>query len=295
MTELQARARRLARFALPVLICGSAATLAAGEPICLTPAGGFIPCLTPDGQHVVYARSDGDETNIYVVAIAGGKPRRITKHGGDSPSVSPDGEWIAFVSRRTGLSKLYIIRLAGADERALSLERTWDTSPVWWPDGQSVVYATLSKKKRGIFRLGVTTGKSVQLHPRGSMPAISPDGKYLAFVETDRSANGQEIWLKELPDGTPRKLLGDAGTPQGGFFDPAWAPSGKHLFFATMRMQPSSDVGFVDVASRKKTMLTSDQLGNRWPRPSPNGSVLVFGSRRGTGKRLRVWRSRVPR
>jgi len=276
------------------MVSAAAAGVFCAEPFCLTPAGGFSPCPTPDGKHIVFARSDGAEVNVYIVSSAGGRPRRITKNGGDAPTVSPDGGWIAFVSRRTGLSKVYLIRPSGEDERVLNSEKTWDTGPTWWPDGKSVVYAALSKRKRGIFRTWVSTGESVQLHPTGSSPAVSPDGKLLAFVETDRTAHGREIWLKDLPNGSPRRLVGGLGTPQGGFFDPAWNASGKQVFFTTMRMQPSSDVGYVEVASGKKRMLTGDKLGNRWPRPAPDGAFIVFASRRGAGKRLRLWRMEVP-
>ena len=43
-------------------------------------------------------------------------------------------------------------------------------------------------------------------------PALSPDGKLVAFVRDSQSGVGQDLYVKELPDGQPRALTHDGRT-----------------------------------------------------------------------------------
>src|SRR5690606_39108681 len=72
---------------------------------------------------------------------------------------------------------------------------------------------------------------------RISEPAISPDGKWLAFVlrETDMAANRgrTDLFVLDLTQkgAEPRRIAADAASDSS----PRWSPDGQHLFFLSSR------------------------------------------------------------
>ena len=53
--------------------------------------------------------------------------------------------------------------------------------------------------------------------------AISPDGRWLAYQST--TAGADEVWLKEYPDGAPKRV-----STNGGRF-PVWSRDGRELYY----------------------------------------------------------------
>jgi serine/threonine protein kinase/Tol biopolymer transport system component len=58
-------------------------------------------------------------------------------------------------------------------------------------------------------------------------PAISSDGKILTFVRDDQSGVGQDLYVKELPDGQPRRLTDDGEIKSW----PTFTPDGSRIVF----------------------------------------------------------------
>ena len=71
---------------------------------------------------------------------------------------------------------------------------------------------------------------------RISDPQVSPDGRYVAFVQrdTDLAANGARttLWLLALAAGARPQQLTDPG---GGDSSPRWAPDSRTLYFLSTR------------------------------------------------------------
>jgi dipeptidyl aminopeptidase/acylaminoacyl peptidase len=93
----------------------------------------------------------------------------------------------------------------------------------------------------------VTTGLAGSAHAKGltvedmlamqriSEPAVSPDGKWVAYTvrDTDYEANRgrNDVWLSAVDGSTTRRLTTDPASDTS----PAWSPDGRWIYFASSR------------------------------------------------------------
>lgn len=110
-------------------------------------------------------------------------------------------------------------------------------------------------------------------------PALSPDGRYLAFVRADVSRLGNKverhIWLVDLAAkaGRPRQFTYGAKSD----FSPAWAPDSQTLAFVSTRAD-RPQIYLISVAGGEARPLTQMPNGATGPVWSPDGARLAFVS-----------------
>ncbi len=137
---------------------------------------------------------------------------------------------------------LALILCAGANaaKRAFTIEDLYRLRPVkdliLSPDGRTVIVTVTDRNlpkaqsSSHIWMIDATSGATRQLtfHEKGeSSPALSPDGKQLAFISArDGAAN---LFLLPLDGGEAHKLT-DIST---GAADPLWSPDGKWIAFSS--------------------------------------------------------------
>ena len=116
-----------------------------------------------------------------------------------------------------------------------------------------------------------------------SAPAVSPDGRMLAFGST-RSGEST-VWISDISGQNPMQLTTRQGRVSG---DPRWSPDGQWLAFES-REEGRADV-FVartDGSSvRQLTTHPADDLAVSWSR---DGAWVYFSSNR--GGRWDVWKT----
>lgn len=96
------------------------------------------PALSPDGKSVVYAKTTGTDTDLYLLRVGGRNAVRLTPDspGGDlQPAFSPDGDRIAFRSDRDG-GGVFLMAASGESVTRLT---NFGYSPAWSPDGSEIV------------------------------------------------------------------------------------------------------------------------------------------------------------
>ncbi|HEY5418950.1 MAG TPA: amidohydrolase family protein [Gemmatimonadaceae bacterium] len=216
--------------------------IAGGKATRITSGTGFDgqPRFSPDGKTIVFVSDRSGYENLWVIDVAGGEPRAITKDKDAqyvSPAWTPDGQYIVVSRTKTGILgsnyDLVMVNKDGGTGLQLTGPGTGDapsgppnplTPPPYnnylgadvSPDGR-YIYASI---KRGGFQynqmledrwqLGVydrNTGKTYLRTTNlggGMRPAISPDGKWLAYgsrvdagtgLRLRELASGDEIWL----------------------------------------------------------------------------------------------------
>lgn len=173
--------------------------------------GAFQPSLSPDGTWMAYVSSRDGDSEVYRARADGSRPQRLTAfHLEDlSPVVSPDGKWIVFISNREGRDRLFLVRPDGRGARRLhegpppaeagdaGVVEAAEAAPLWSPDSKHVVF--MRRAENGFWHLAradVATGAVTALTAGpwdDRQPAMSPDGRHLAFVST-RSGQPQ-VWL----------------------------------------------------------------------------------------------------
>ena len=188
-----------------------------------------------------------------------GEVSRLTNAQGSAmrPLISPDGKSMVYATRFETKTALRVRSLESNTERWLinnvtrddqESRATRDTFPGYdfMPDGKSLIVPLNGKIAKVDFATGQVTNipflvnVEAEIGPRVHFsykvddsptvkarliryPAISPDGKRVAFTAFNR------IYVKDLPGGKPVRLTNS----EDGEFMPAWSPDGGTIAYVT--------------------------------------------------------------
>jgi hypothetical protein len=137
------------------------------------------------------------------------------------PSISPDGGTLAFI----GLDRIIIYRSGGAMGVIPGPTPVHDVA--WFPDSERTVYSAGPSGGSQIFATvpGGTPEQLTRDSGDHTEPAISPDGKWLAF--TLARGGTRQVWIQNLGAGRPQAVTEGACNS----FSPAWEPDSRALIF----------------------------------------------------------------
>jgi eukaryotic-like serine/threonine-protein kinase len=194
------------------------------------------PALSPDGKKLAVAIYDAQgNSDIWVVDLARKTKSRITFGPSENshPVWWPDGKSVVFGSLREGTFHAYRKAADGTgnDEKLLETPGLSETPYSISPDGRYVAYGYLdpnSGRGSDIYALPVFGARKpfpiVNTQFNEAVPAISQDGKWLAYMSND---TGQfEVYIRPFPGGEGKWQVSTAGG-----FIPRWRGDGKELFF----------------------------------------------------------------
>ncbi len=250
--------------------------------------------FSPDGEHVAFSWTGAKQDNldIYVKTIGREPPLRLTRDPlPDSyPTWSPDGRWIAFLrSKRPEADAVLLVPAQGGPERQVAevcnLQGDLrDPLLAWTPDGRWLIVPDKSAPAEpyALILLSPDSGEKRRLTAPSSRslgdssPAVSPDGKILAF---SRCATIEvcDIHLLDLfPDSTAKGQPRRLSREQAAIASIMWLPGGRELLYVLGHgdlptLQRIEVVG----SARAKPVSSVTNIGYQ-VRISPRGDRLAY-------------------
>ena len=132
-----------------------------------------------------------------------------------NPRISPDGKKVAISVGVPGKSAIWISDASGQARTRLTFASKDSWCPVWSPDGNRIVFASIANKFADVYAKSVSGAGSEQLFCQTEFDKSpsdwSKDGKFIAFQRWDPVAKtNQDIWILSLTgDRKPFPFLRD--------------------------------------------------------------------------------------
>lgn len=277
------------------------------------PSGHVESVFPKQFNYMIHSFDVSPKSNNRILAVsgAGNKPERlvmllnngslydvISKNFVRNPSFSPDDGRIAYIAMEPINNKekdwfcdwyLNIINTDGSGDRQISKISSSNCKPSWFPDGKKLVVGSKDLK---IYILDINDGEEQQIISFGTCPAISNNGKWIAYLSNDVSektrkkiiqhakiteteyeniqeAKGKRqeeiseielyfikhcIYLYNIETGVTKKLSKELWVEQS----PIWSPDDKYLLFNT-REYVANEIYIINIETGEKERISSEK------------------------------------
>ncbi len=185
------------------------------------------PAISPDGRFAAFYLSDGGPFSVWLHDLQRDLRTRFTLTDAQQsqPRFSPDGQRLAYFSDELGHGAIFVKPVTGGGEPEVLMDPGETVNCQGWsPDGR---YFLNSDNFYNIFALDLETGETMALLDSEffeTTPAVSPDGRWLAYASNESGRN--EVYVSPFPS-----MSGKQQVSREGGVEPVWNPDGSSIFF----------------------------------------------------------------
>jgi Tol biopolymer transport system component len=193
---------------------------------------------TPDSR-ITYTSISAGNYDVWIMQPDGSGQKQLTSAIAGSiyqshiyQRVSADGRYILFTSGRvTGVLHIWRMDVNGGNLKQLT-NGAGEAFAELTPDSRWVLYSELSRK--GISKVSIEGDQTTQLSGKGDgRPAISPDGKLIAFRYQPQSNATYKIGITSIDGGPIVKTLDVSATAD--IRQMLWTPDSRALVYVDTR------------------------------------------------------------
>ncbi len=152
--------------------------------------------LSPEGEWLIFTMLG----HLFRLPVEGGTAEQLTfgPYYDAEPAIAPDGRRVAFQSDRDGSEgNIFVLDLASGEIERLTHE-VWARTPIWSPDGESIIYLIRPQRRVGgslaeVRRVALAGGEPETLVPPDVIRAafFMPDGRLAWTVMEEESGSAR--------------------------------------------------------------------------------------------------------
>jgi eukaryotic-like serine/threonine-protein kinase len=200
---------------------------------------GFRGLVWTHDNRIVYRTFANGNPNIWIMNSDGKGNRQLSKDADQNidPTITPDSRYIVWSSSPKDNRNIWSMELDGGSPKQLTFG-SGEWFPQFTPDGKWLVYQANGTKeiKRVLKKVPLAGGAPVQLTDVASFaPALSPDGKLIAFNYPPQAGEPNKIAVISIDGGPPIKVFEVTDETD---WPVHWTPDGRALADRPVRWKP---------------------------------------------------------